>query len=168
MVWLSDSTDSSFIFQLVSVSKVKRRFGFVSVSQKKGGGRCFISFFPLDSANSLWIANSSGETQLKFPRPEPCTQLEQPLNSWVSPISPSANCTFEWGAYGHPWKTSFQSQLCTQQHTGAALHRKGAFNKHLSIRAEQSLYSYPNQLWCTLWCYLNPCTTAESDILLSS
>lgn len=55
--WLIDSVTALTIhlyFNSFLSERWKRKFGFVSVSQKKGGGRCFISFFPLDSAGTLW------------------------------------------------------------------------------------------------------------------
>lgn len=96
---------STSVFYSFLPERWKKRSDFVSVSPKKKGG-VEDALFPSSLLTMLVVYGmviSSGKTQLKFSRPKPCRQLQQPLNSWVSPTSPSPNRVSE--GHGHPRNT---------------------------------------------------------------
>lgn len=74
--WLLDSVTALTIhlyFNSFLTGRWKRRFGFVSVSQKKGEEDASFPSSHLTVLVVYGLLNSSGEMQLNFSRPKPCS-----------------------------------------------------------------------------------------------
>lgn len=143
--WLFDSvTALNTYVLLVSAQKVKEEIWvFISFTNT---GREEDARFPSSLLMVMVVyglVNSLGKTQLKFSRPKPRRQLQQPLNSWVSPISPSPNCVSEGGAHGDPRIPASKISHVCKSTQSVLWTEKGFLISTFSIKAGPSLYSYP-------------------------
>lgn len=114
-----------------------RSLGLYQFHKKKKWGGCSISFLPLDSDGCLSIFqvlgwNAAGGFQTKT-----FQQLHQPLNIWISCISPSSNYPSEWGARD-TCKTS--ASKVNYVHKKLPFRKKELFRNTFSTEVWQSLY----------------------------